>query len=193
MAGYYKYSMSNNALDAYRDNEKPMTKWTKEDIIDAVEDLEEYEISFDVNLLKKLTAKELKETCLRYSSMHHTSKMYNYTTFYKVDVENLTNERINQIILARKVEKKEKPIPKLEYAVIEYGVWEGTRNHPKLTWVKADCILKDNWAYIIENFYGKPKRKKTDGNYIQIISKSSRKPISFNKEQTKKLKDYLIK
>ncbi len=33
MAGYKKYSMSNNAVDAYDRGLKPLSKWTKEAII----------------------------------------------------------------------------------------------------------------------------------------------------------------
>lgn len=33
MAGYYGYSMSNNAVEAYKSGEKPFSKWTKTEII----------------------------------------------------------------------------------------------------------------------------------------------------------------
>jgi len=33
MAGYKGYSMSNNAVDAYNNGEKPKSKWTKEEIV----------------------------------------------------------------------------------------------------------------------------------------------------------------
>ena len=32
MAGYCGYSMSNNAVDAYNNGEKPISKWKKQDI-----------------------------------------------------------------------------------------------------------------------------------------------------------------
>lgn len=32
MAGYNGFSMSNNAVAAYEDGEKPLSKWTKADI-----------------------------------------------------------------------------------------------------------------------------------------------------------------
>jgi hypothetical protein len=35
MAGYDNFSMSNNARDAYRSGEMPMSKWTKQDILRA--------------------------------------------------------------------------------------------------------------------------------------------------------------
>lgn len=33
MAGYSGYSMSNNAVDAYENGEKPYSKWTKQDLL----------------------------------------------------------------------------------------------------------------------------------------------------------------
>lgn len=38
MAGYNGFSMSNNAVAAYESGEKPISKWTKTDIIEAIED-----------------------------------------------------------------------------------------------------------------------------------------------------------
>lgn len=33
MAGYFNYSMSNNAVSAYEDGEKPLSRWSKKDIM----------------------------------------------------------------------------------------------------------------------------------------------------------------
>lgn len=33
MAGYYGYSMSNNAVEAYENGEMPISKWTKKEIV----------------------------------------------------------------------------------------------------------------------------------------------------------------
>lgn len=38
MAGYSGWSMSNNAVDAYSNGEKPLSKWTKADIFDTIEE-----------------------------------------------------------------------------------------------------------------------------------------------------------
>ena len=40
MAGYNGWSMSNNAVAAYEDGEKPLSKWTKADIFDAIKEQE---------------------------------------------------------------------------------------------------------------------------------------------------------
>ena len=82
-AGYYGYSMSNNAVEAYENGEKPLSKWTKSDILT---ELEENGVSPDIiSLAKSLKLSDLKEIFLYKSSWHHTSKMYNRTDFYAVD------------------------------------------------------------------------------------------------------------
>ena len=109
MAGYYGYSMSNNAVSAYEVGEKPLSKWTKKKIIELCKEYTQLDIS-------KLTVSELKEKMLVRSSWHHTSKFYNKTDFYSLDVdyiEKLTQEDINKIINNR-VKKETKPPQILE-------------------------------------------------------------------------------
>lgn len=36
MAGYNGYSMSNNAVAAYQNGEKPLSKWTKKEILNQI-------------------------------------------------------------------------------------------------------------------------------------------------------------
>lgn len=78
MAGYDGYSMSNNARYAYGNGEKPLSKWTKKDIIAIVgQDV------IDRNpQLKALKLKELRAIFLTQDGWHHTSKFYNETNFY---------------------------------------------------------------------------------------------------------------
>ena len=85
MAGYYEFSMSNNAIAAYENGEKPLSKWKKADIIAAIEKaIRDKELVLNCNMdkLKKAPVKELKILCLSYSSWHHTSNHYNKTDFY---------------------------------------------------------------------------------------------------------------
>ena len=59
-SGYSGYSMSNRAREAYDDGEKPLSKWSKAEIIEAVEEYaEETELHFDIKLLKKLKVADL--------------------------------------------------------------------------------------------------------------------------------------
>ena len=92
MAGYHGYSMSNNAVSAYEDGEKPSSKWTKSEIIGELEILND-----DVSAgLKKMTAAQVKDEFLEKSSWHHTSKMYNRTNFYSI--KELDAEEVAEIV-----------------------------------------------------------------------------------------------
>ena len=63
MAGYSGYSMSNNAVAAYENGEKPLSKWKKADILEAVK-TQEVELKCSPSKLQKLPAVLLKEICL---------------------------------------------------------------------------------------------------------------------------------
>lgn len=109
MAGYNGYSMSNNAVSAYNNGEKPISKWTKKVIINEINEIA---VENDVDLtgieLSKLTVQELRDVFLNCSSWHHTGKLYNETVFYKIDEEEvkaISKETIDKIIASR--EKKD--------------------------------------------------------------------------------------
>lgn len=99
MAGYFGYSMSNNAVDAYENGEKPLSRWSKADIIREVEFQREEDgllpYSFNLN---NLTKNELSDIFLCYSSWHHISKVYNVTNFYRVDIDNVTEETLRSVL-----------------------------------------------------------------------------------------------
>lgn len=97
MAGYKGWSMSWNAVDSYDNGEKPYSKWNKREIVEDILDTNE---KIDVELLKKLNIKILKEEFLELTSWHHTSKFYNQTNFYSIDykkIERLTNDDLIEI------------------------------------------------------------------------------------------------
>lgn len=85
------YSMSKRAEYAYKCGEKPMSKWSKAEILDAVGDefccWEDFELI--ENFVKKTTLKELKEKFLRYTAWHHTGRFYNITDFYEVNFDRI--------------------------------------------------------------------------------------------------------
>ena len=80
MAGYRGYSMSNNAVSAYADGEKPLSKWSKSDVISAIAD--ELGVNESDIELKYPYRYYLKKT-----SWHHTSSKYNKTDFYSVSFD----------------------------------------------------------------------------------------------------------
>lgn len=166
MAGYNGWSMSNNAVEAYSNGEKPLSKWTKADIFDTINDTE-VELKCSIEKLKKLPIKVLKEVCLTYSSWHHTSNHYNKTDFYSLDVErieNLTDDKIEELLLDYKAGKKTKSNPsedKWECAFLE---WSGSRKHPVATEVVEEGVVKGNWFYRKDG-----SKKKTTANGFRFI------------------------
>lgn len=162
MAGYHGYSMSNNAVNAYEDGEKPISKWTKTDIINEILSINP---KLDEKLLKKVNVSILKNNALTYAGWHHTSNHYNETNFYKIDddVENWTDDFVKTLTAAQ-VEKKEEP--KEEKALCEYLVWSGTRNHPKATTFQSEGTIKGNWFYLPNG-----TKKSINANGFKILKK----------------------
>lgn len=158
MAGYKNFSMSNNAVNAYADGEKPFSKWTKADILELIKDQDDSE--FDFELVKKLPADFLKRKCLHRSSWHHTSSHYNRTDFYSFCGFEMADSDILEVLKSMKANKQtkkpEKQKPKYITALIEYTFWTGTRNHPK-----------KNTAQEVVQFMSNDKKVSTnDGNKL---------------------------
>jgi len=165
-AGYSGYSMSNNAVDAYENGEKPKSKWTKQDILSAVS-----EINPDiVDDLKKISLPLLKDKLLYNSSWHHTSNYYNKTEFYSVDedvVVELTPDIINS--WENKAVNKNNGVKKGD---IDYIVWTGTRKHPKANKKQlTDVNIEERGSfYIVTDDNGNEiLRKKigSNGTYVR--------------------------
>lgn len=166
MAGYNGFSMSNNAVAAYEDGEKPLSKWTKTDIFDAI-NKQEVELKCSIEKLKKLPVKVLKEVCLTYSSWHHTSNHYNKTDFYSLDVdriENLADDKIEELLLDYKTGKKAESKSSEERWECAFLEWSGTRKHPVATEVIEEGIIKGNWFYRKDG-----SKKKTTANGFRFI------------------------
>ena len=170
MAGYNGFSMSNNAVAAYENGEKPLSKWTKTDILEGIEKAiieEELILNCSLKSLKKLPAKVLKDICLKYSSWHHTSNHYNKTEFYSLDydeIEELTDEKIENILSEYKSEKPVEPAEeRWQCAFLE---WSGTRKHPKATEIIEEGVVKGDWFYRADG-----SKKKTTANGFRFIEK----------------------
>lgn len=85
-SGYVGYSMSRRAAEAYEDGEMPKSKWTKKAMVAAIQAYcDEFDMSFDPDVLKGMRKDEVFERFFRESSWHHTSKFFNETDFYKLD------------------------------------------------------------------------------------------------------------
>ena len=168
MAGYSGYSMSNNAVAAYENGEKPLSKWKKADILEAVK-TQEVELKCSPSKLQKLPAVLLKEICLCYSSWHHTSSHYNETKFYMLNaeyLETLTDAMVDEIAAEyNKTHAKEKQSVEetWECAFLE---WSGTRKHPKATEVVEQGIVRGQWFYRKDG-----TKKKTSANGFRFIKR----------------------
>lgn len=80
--GYVGQSMSVRARKAYESGEMPLSKWTKQAIID---EMEWQGYSNDViDNARTYPLSELREVALERSSYHHTSKYANRTDFYSL-------------------------------------------------------------------------------------------------------------
>ena len=152
MAGYSGYSMSNNALNAYAGGERPISKWSKTDILHEIALYASQEgLAVHTEFLRGVSLDVLKDVFLVKSSWHHTSLMYNKTDFYSLNedaVSELTEDRINTLIEQTKLKKLVKTEPEKELWECQYLVWSGSRTHPKATEEQAVGEIKGNWFYL---------------------------------------------
>lgn len=172
MAGYHNFSMSNNALEAYSNGERPLSKWTKEKMIQEIQ-YQEMEIEFDINLLKKLPLSELKDRLLIKTSWHHTSSHYNKTDFYSLNLDaisELTNEKLKKISEEVKKTKAAEP-EKEERWICSFLEWSGSRKHPKATEITEEGIIKGNW--FIRKDGSKKKTSATGFRFIKLLKTPS--------------------
>ena len=130
MAGYNSFSMSNNAVSAYENGEKPLSKWGKAELVSALKTLNSNADA--VTAASRLTVAEIRRELLTNTGWHHTSAKFNRTNFYTVDEsasEELTVEKINEIIAARppKATHTEKSVPAFITAYVTFDVWDKNR------------------------------------------------------------------
>lgn len=170
MAGYNKYSMSNNAIKAYNDGERPISKWTKKAIVDAINDAianGDLTLKCDIKVIKTLPIKILKDVALYKSSWHHTSLHYNKTNFYSLDLdalEDLTDDKIND--LKATSESKTDDVQQDQRWKCAFLVWSGSRNYPKCTEYIENGIVRGEW-FIRED----GSKKKTTANGFRFIER----------------------
>jgi hypothetical protein len=169
MSGYKGFSMSNNAVEAYHNGEKPFSKWTKTNILETIKKSiydEDLVLQCDFSLLQKVPVTELKNICLYCSSWHHTSEYYNRTNFYALDsqvISTLTNENLETIIERSKMKKENPSEEKWRCSFLE---WSGSKRHPKATEITEEGIVKGDW-FIRQN----GSKKKITANGFKFIEK----------------------
>lgn len=196
--GYKGHSMSQRAVTAYENNEKPFSRWSKKDILDEIERIikeEETRPNFNIEDLQKFNTTILRDTFLKCASWHHTSSKFNKTDFYSINysaIENITIDKLKLIASLEKEEKQKQAVLKnsYEYAKIIYEEWEGSKRYGKFVKKEENVIIVGNWGYIIQSFG--LEKKKLDGNHILNIKKlGKRKPKNFNTKNVSRIKKEL--
>lgn len=136
--GYIGFSMSERAYDAYENGRMPKSKWTKQAMLEALENGGMEKSSLEI--AKKMTVTALRNAVLRKTEWHHTSMYYNETEFYDVDCS-ADLSFVNLQCGSKKKQEDEVTIRKCTFLV-----WEGTRKHPKAVKHTEVCEVKGNWA-----------------------------------------------
>lgn len=152
---YINFSMSVNAANAYSDNIKPKSRFSKNDFIEAVEDETKKKI------IRSAPVALLRSELLNYSEWHHTSIFYNQTDFYKIrdDLEEMSTDELMQIL-----EPKPKQEKQDRRAFCRFLVWSGTRKHPKAKKEESEGVIRGKWFYLPAG-----NRKNIDANGFHIV------------------------
>lgn len=171
--GYINESMSERAAQAYEAGYKPLSKWTKFEII---KNIIEFGVWSEAEL-KKYPKHVLVEMFLEYQGWHHTSKMYNQTIFYGINIDAAEKhdvDALDELLADYKEEAKEShknanPIT-IEKGFIRFETWEGTRRHPHLVENEAYALIIGSTAYTADG------RKDLNGSHILSVKKFQRAP-----------------
>ena len=170
MAGYYGFSMSNNAVEAYESGEKPKSKWTKREIIEEIKrqiEEEEVELNVSLSVIEKMPLEALMDLALYESSWHHTSGYFNETSFYSVDASEITESDIEDWRLPEKKAQTERR------AKAHYTKWSGRGKSRQRTEIEEWGVVKGNWFYSDNG----GKKKYIHGNWFEILEYEGEKMI----------------
>jgi hypothetical protein len=161
--------MSNNAVEAYAEGKKPVSRITKEDVA-------EFGIDAGITFFRWY----VKRYC-RPCEWHHSSPKFNQTNFY--DVEECCNQLKGRNIETLKAEYKSQLKAKPDvsasnddkpyYARVEYsiGTFSRKRKH-----IGAYAIVNGCWAYIQDDYKKKITRKNINGKHFCINDKYESRP-----------------
>lgn len=184
---YIGKRMSERAFNAYQEGAKPLSKWTKEEIMDHIRSLDPSK----AQKLLKAKKQVLVQAFLKNTSWHHTGSFYNKTDFYEFDddaVEEITDSEIEKLLAA--ATKKEEKVSDLEDVYFEWIEFEGTKRFPKKVQKSGYGVKKGNWIYMID-IYDTISKKKANGNWIlkiesvKRVSRDVRKTLNRIKKEIK--------
>ena len=164
MAGYHGYSMSNNAVAAYEQGERPWSRWTKQMMVEEIRQVEETSLACPAAVICSASLEVLRRLLLTKSSWHHTSKNFNKTNFYIFDrtkLRKLTKERLEH---GKEQVRQEQTTE--ERWLCSYFVWSGSRDHLIRKEVVAEGIIRGNWFYLADGH-----KKKVTGVGFQKLKR----------------------
>jgi hypothetical protein len=87
--------MSENAVYAYENGEKPKSKWTKKAMLEAIEGYcNESGLPYE-GQFSKMKKDDIFRELFHWTSWHHTGKYANETDFYGLDEEKLADALVS--------------------------------------------------------------------------------------------------
>lgn len=170
MAGYYNYSMSNNAVAAYQDGEKPLSKWSKTEILSAIHHID----ANKAKMLESIRLDILRERFLYESSWHHTSSKYNRTKFYSINEDAVSELTSEDIAVLYRLSHTAQPVKSaVKYlANFEYVEWCGKGRYKKpVRHLLQNVIVEEKGCfYFVYNSETQSLilRKKIDSNGTKV-------------------------
>jgi len=169
MAGYdWSNGMSNNAVAAYDNGEKPISRWNKSDIIEIVE-----ELGWDVKSLKKFSTDALKSVLLSETSWHHTGKKFRRTHFYSFNESFTEEEALKKLSEWKKPEKKSDNY-KLKITHLDVPFTEGQRVESiKFKSLGTVSLIGEKYTYVLTD----------TGKELNIFHKNVKKYFTPIKEE----------
>ena len=182
MAGYnHRRGMSNNAVDAYRRNEKPISRFTAQDLRDA-----------DINISLGFARWMARKKHWRHVARHHSSKFYKFVRFYDLAslrqrIEDLGTDQMDELrqhYLRHLAAKRRQARKGLAPVQGEYAQFAGPvgRRHV-VAWVPFEGELDGKgWIHLPDG-----SKKKARTKWVKF-KKVNRKP-STGKRRRKKKRD----
>ena len=183
--GYEGHSMSRRAAEAYSSGEKPISKWTKSEILTGIEETAwDNDIDIEGIDFSKLTTEELKSKFLRNSSWHHTGSFYNATDFYEISaaaVAETTQEDIERIISGR-TRRQLTNAERAEKAMNEKALEEAKEVYKKIKFIYDSGVTNYKSANTLFRRYANDDLD-LDGLYKKAVKKTGRAEDAYKIER----------
>lgn len=171
------HSMSVNASEAYERGEMPLSRWTKERILQGIRRQVIQGLHLKERPLEALKIYALEETC-----NHHTSKAYNSTMFYEIRPE-IADWSNMDCDMEKEFSRLMRAFDQLAVKRLRDKIMEGAQTKARVSWDEWDqrgkrfvhyeswAVISGPWAYCEHG-----KRKKVDGSHFEVLATYTRAP-----------------